>query len=75
MSTTKLTRSESGRLGYLASIEISTKLNVERINKYYTDPKLCKNCQIIIAYQTYKAKNKGNGRYERRKRYAEGKSY
>ena len=34
---------------------------------------VCPNCDSQLP--TYKSKNKGNGRYSRRKRYAEGKSY
>ena len=34
---------------------------------------VCGNCDMQLP--TYKAKNKGNGRYYRRIRYAEGKSY
>lgn len=34
---------------------------------------LCPNCHSLTA--TYKALNKGNGRYERMQRYREGKSY
>jgi len=34
---------------------------------------ICPNCDAQT--ETYKGKNKGNGRYYRRKRYAEGKSY
>jgi len=34
---------------------------------------LCPNCHSLTP--TYKALNMGNGRYERRKRYNEGKSY
>ena len=34
---------------------------------------VCGNCDMQLA--TYKSKNKGNGRHERRQRYAEGKSY
>lgn len=34
---------------------------------------VCGNCDMQLP--TYKAKNKGNGRHARRKRYAEGKSY
>lgn len=34
---------------------------------------LCPNCHALTP--TYKAKNKGNGRYYRRKRYKEGKSF
>ena len=34
---------------------------------------LCPNCHSQT--DTYKAKNRGNGRHSRRKRYAEGKSY
>jgi hypothetical protein len=34
---------------------------------------ICPNCHSQTT--TYKAKNKGNGRYIRRKRYAEGRSY
>lgn len=34
---------------------------------------VCGNCDMQLP--TYKAKNKGNGRAERRKRYKEGKSY
>lgn len=34
---------------------------------------LCPNCHSLTP--TYKALNKGNGRYSRRKRYKEGKSY
>lgn len=34
---------------------------------------VCGNCDMQLP--TYKGKNKGNGRYKRRQRYAEGKSY
>ncbi len=34
---------------------------------------VCPNCDSQL--DTYKAKNKGNGRHSRRKRYADGKSY
>lgn len=34
---------------------------------------VCSNCDSQLP--TYKAKNKGNGRYARRERYKEGKSY
>ena len=34
---------------------------------------VCPNCDSQL--ETYKAKNKGNGRHTRRQRYAEGKSY
>jgi len=34
---------------------------------------ICPNCHSQTA--TYKAKNKGNGRHNRRQRYAEGKSF
>lgn len=34
---------------------------------------LCPNCQSLTS--TYKALNKGNGRYSRRERYRSGKSY
>ena len=34
---------------------------------------ICHNCDSQL--DTYKAKNKGNGRHSRRQRYAEGKSY
>lgn len=34
---------------------------------------VCGNCDMQLP--TYKSKNKGNGRYKRRKRYKEGKSY
>lgn len=34
---------------------------------------ICGNCDMQTP--TYKGKNKGNGRYERKKRYREGKSY
>lgn len=34
---------------------------------------LCPNCHALT--DTYKGKNVGNGRYKRRERYAEGKSY
>lgn len=34
---------------------------------------ICPNCDSQL--DTYKSKNKGNGRYLRRKRYKEGKSY
>jgi hypothetical protein len=34
---------------------------------------LCPNCHSLTA--TYKGKNKGNGRHNRRQRYADGKSY
>lgn len=34
---------------------------------------LCPNCHSQT--NTYKAKNRGNGRHSRRMRYAEGKSY
>ena len=34
---------------------------------------LCPNCHSQTL--TYKGKNRGNGRYARRKRYKEGKSY
>lgn len=34
---------------------------------------ICPNCDALT--DTYKGKNKGNGRHERRKRYNEGKSY
>ena len=34
---------------------------------------VCGNCDMQLS--TYKNKNKGNGRYSRRKRYKEGKSY
>jgi len=34
---------------------------------------VCGNCDMLLP--TYKSKNKGNGRHNRRKRYAEGKSY
>ena len=34
---------------------------------------VCPNCDSQLP--TYKAKNKGNGRFKRRQRYAEGKSY
>lgn len=34
---------------------------------------LCPNCHALTP--TYKARNRGNGRASRRKRYAEGKSY
>ena len=34
---------------------------------------LCPNCDSQLA--TYKSRNRGNGRHNRRKRYADGKSY
>lgn len=34
---------------------------------------ICPNCDALLP--TYKGRNKGNGRYSRRKRYKEGKSY
>ena len=34
---------------------------------------VCPNCDALLP--TYKARNKGNGRYSRRQRYAEGKSF
>jgi hypothetical protein len=34
---------------------------------------ICPNCDSQLP--TYKGRNRGNGRYERRKRYQEGKSY
>lgn len=34
---------------------------------------ICSNCDSLLP--TYKSKNKGNGRYKRRLRYKEGKSY
>jgi hypothetical protein len=34
---------------------------------------ICPNCDSQLP--TYKAKNRGNGRYYRRQRYADGKSF
>ena len=34
---------------------------------------VCGNCDMLLP--TYKGKNAGNGRYSRRQRYAQGKSY
>jgi hypothetical protein len=34
---------------------------------------VCPNCDAFLP--TYKSKNRGNGRFSRRKRYAEGKSF
>jgi hypothetical protein len=34
---------------------------------------ICPNCDALLP--TYKARNKGNGRFSRRQRYQEGKSY
>ncbi|BBY64629.1 HNH endonuclease [Mycolicibacterium helvum] len=43
-------------------------------NNRHTNLRLiCPNCDSQLP--TYKAKNRGNGRYYRRQRYADGKSY
>lgn len=47
----KMSRAEAGRLGYLASIEGTKKLNAERRETYYTNPIKCLNCEVIIPYE------------------------
>jgi hypothetical protein len=42
-------------------------------NTQYNLRLVCGNCDMQLP--TYKSKNKGSGRYSRRQRYAEGKSY
>lgn len=41
---------EAGLLGYYASRETQNKLKLKRINKYYENPKRCKNCGKVITY-------------------------
>jgi hypothetical protein len=42
-------------------------------NKLYNFRIICHNCDALLP--TFKNKNKGNGRYSRRIKYKEGKSY
>jgi len=72
--------------GHVCSICKGTKWNdkpiplvLDHIDGHWDNTKLdnlrlvCGNCDMQLP--TYKGKNKGNGRFSRRKRYAEGKSY
>ena len=55
----KLTHSEAGRLGGLASVASTKRRCRDMREKYYQDPKICKrdSCQIPISFET-KNKNK-----------------
>lgn len=52
----KMSRTEAGRLGGLASIAGTKKRCREMREKYYQDPKICKNdlCQSIIPFEKRK---------------------
>ena len=52
----KMSRSESGRIGALVTNELNKKLQEEKIDSYYTNPKLCDECGKAHAYK--KRKNK-----------------
>lgn len=41
---------EAGMLGYLASKNTNEKLKHKRIDEYYKQPVLCKNCNSVIPY-------------------------
>lgn len=46
----KMSFSEAGKLGAIASLETANRLKQERIDNYNLSPKLCKFCQTIIQY-------------------------
>lgn len=45
-----MNRSEVGRLGWLGGIETRAKQKQERLDKYSSNPTLCKNCSEKILY-------------------------
>jgi len=52
----KMTRSESGKIGGLKSKETSVRLKKERIEKYNKNPKKCLRCDSIIPYHKKRQK-------------------
>ena len=47
----KMSRSEAGKLGYIASAETLKNLKEQRITEYNQHPTLCKGCQQPLSYQ------------------------
>lgn len=46
----KMSRSEAGKLGYIASIPTIKLLKEQRIQQYNLNPKLCEYCQSPLSY-------------------------
>ena len=46
----KISKSEAGKLGYLASKETQEKRKQERIDEYYKNPSRCLFCKKELAY-------------------------
>ncbi len=47
----KLTKNESGYLGYLAAIPYFERIKKENREKYYSNPRLCNSCSSVIPYE------------------------
>ncbi len=47
----KMSQSEAGKLGAIASAATQARLKQERISKYLENPKLCRECSGVIPYQ------------------------
>lgn len=47
----KMSKSESGRMGGIKSIEITKLKKEQRIDSYNTNPKKCKHCSSIFPYE------------------------
>ena len=60
-------------MGVSIPLELEHKNGNSEDNSLNNIELLCPNCHALTP--TYKAKNKGNGRHQRRERYALGKSY
>ena len=54
--TKKLTHSEAGKLGAIASAAYQLKKRLESEAKYFLDPKYCKHCLGILSYRDNLAK-------------------
>jgi len=53
----KMSMSEAGKLGGIASRTTTEKLKQERIEKYYENPKKCMYCENVLEYKNHTQKN------------------
>lgn len=47
----RLTRSEAGKLGYLASKATHERIKKEKLASYFNNPTKCKNCGKVLPYE------------------------